>query len=73
MKAGCCRCDIMIHTANEFTTQHHRYLLSGTTLGLHPMAGGETGTSPGRETSADKSKRSAAEDSKASTGLVLSL
>ncbi len=33
------RCDIMIHTANEFTAQHHRYLLSGTTLGLKSLGG----------------------------------
>ena len=32
----------MIHTANEFTAQHHRYLVSGTMLGLHSLAGGSS-------------------------------
>jgi hypothetical protein len=63
----------MIHTANEFTTQHHRYLLSGTTLGVHPLAGGETGGSSGLEAPAaqDKSKRSSAPDTKTSAGLPM--
>lgn len=54
-----CRCDIMIHTANEFTAQHHRYLLSGTTLGLRSLGGG------------DASEDKAASDSKASNASAL--
>lgn len=33
----CRRCDLMIHTANEFTKTHHRYILSGMAAGLHGL------------------------------------
>ena len=33
----CRRCDLMIHTANEFTKTHHRYILSGFAAGLRPL------------------------------------
>lgn len=29
----------MIHTTNEYTAQHHRYLLSGVTIGLKSLDG----------------------------------
>jgi hypothetical protein len=31
------RCDLMIHTANELTAQHHRYLLSPVSVGLRSL------------------------------------
>jgi hypothetical protein len=33
----CRRCDLMIHTANEFTKTHHRYILSNVAAGLHGL------------------------------------
>lgn len=33
----CRRCDLMIHTANEFTKVHHRYILSGVVAGLQVL------------------------------------
>jgi hypothetical protein len=33
----CRRCDLMIHTANQFTKTHHRYILSGVAAGLHGL------------------------------------
>ena len=29
----------MIHTANEYVSKHHRYLLSGVTIGLKSLDG----------------------------------
>ena len=75
--ACCRRCDIMIHTANEFTAQHHRYLVSGTQLGLHSMAGGGEGGAAAAAAEGEKgsSRRSAGVSSpsasKASTGFGL--
>ncbi len=49
----CRQCDLMIHTANEFTKTHHRYILSGFAAGLRalpePRAGAEASpaASPG--------------------------
>ena len=63
------RCDIMIHTANEFTQQHHRFLIAGTAIGLHPINGGEAG---GQDAALDTSqKRSSATNSKASTAFAM--
>ncbi|KAK9834676.1 hypothetical protein WJX74_007323 [Apatococcus lobatus] len=43
----CRRCDIMIHTANEFTAKHRRSLLSTTTMGLDSLpAPGEAPIAP---------------------------
>jgi hypothetical protein len=71
MRIVMCRCDIMIHTANEFTAEHHRYLLSGTILGLQSLAGGEAGQ-PGQASAADKGKHvHGVADSKASTAAAL--
>lgn len=41
----CRRCDLMIHTANQFTATHHRHLLSWRMLGLEalPAAGEDSG------------------------------
>ncbi|BDA48409.1 probable B-box zinc finger protein 22 at N-terminal half [Coccomyxa sp. Obi] len=55
----CRRCDIMIHTANEFTAQHHRYLLSGTTLGLKSL-GGENAESADKRSSDSKASSASA-------------
>lgn len=33
----CRQCDLMIHTANEFTKTHHRYILSGFVAGLRAL------------------------------------
>ena len=45
------RCDIMIHTANEFTAKHRRSLLSTTTMGLDSLpAPGEAPLPPGDPT-----------------------
>ncbi|KAK9829696.1 hypothetical protein WJX72_007406 [[Myrmecia] bisecta] len=33
----CRRCDLMIHTANEFTAKHHRFMLSSCSVGLRPL------------------------------------
>jgi len=59
----------MIHTANEFTQQHHRFLIAGSAVGLHPINGGE----PGSQDSAldKKHKHSATSNSKASTAFAM--
>lgn len=64
----------MIHTANEFTAQHHRYLVSGTNLGLHSMGtgGAVEGSAVEAAGKAGTSRRAApGEASKASTGFAL--
>lgn len=33
----CRQCDLMIHTANEFTAKHHRYILSNVATGLKAL------------------------------------
>ena len=59
----------MIHTANEFTQQHHRFLIAGTAIGLHAINGGEAG---GQDAALDTSqKRSSATNSKASTAFAM--
>ncbi|KAK9917630.1 hypothetical protein WJX75_006628 [Coccomyxa subellipsoidea] len=55
----CRRCDIMIHTANEFTAQHHRYLLSGTTLGLNSLGGDNSEAADKRSSDSKASSASA--------------
>lgn len=53
-----CRCDIMIHTANEFTAKHRRSLLSTTTMGLDSLpAPGEAAHVPGAVRSGDMDLR----------------
>lgn len=62
----------MIHTANEFTQQHHRFLVAGTTIGLHPINGGEAGGGQDATASAEKSaKRSSVSNSKAPTAFAV--
>ena len=62
----------MIHTANEFTAQHHRYLISGTTLGLHSLgAGGGNAAEAADGERASTRRSSPAEASKASTGFAM--
>ena len=34
---ACCRCDLMIHTANAHTAKHHRLLLIGMDVGLNAL------------------------------------
>ena len=59
----------MIHTANEFTQQHHRFLIAGSSVGLHPINGGEAGSN---DSALDKSqKRSSATNSKASSAFAV--
>ncbi len=59
----------MIHTANEFTQQHHRFLIAGSAVGLHPINGGEAGSS---DSALEKSqKRVSASNSKASTAFAV--
>ena len=66
-----CRCDIMIHTANEFTQQHHRFLIAGSTVGLHPIHGGEAGGQDASAAADKGAKRSSASTSKASTAFAM--
>jgi hypothetical protein len=33
----CRQCDLMVHTANKFTAEHHRYLFSGIAAGAHAV------------------------------------
>lgn len=62
----------MIHTANEFTAQHHRYLISGTTLGLHSLGAGGGNSGEAAEGERASTRRSTpAEASKASTGFAM--
>ena len=49
----------MIHTANEFTAQHHRYLLQGATLGLHSLGGDNSDASDKRSGDSKASSASA--------------
>ena len=65
------RCDIMIHTANEFTQQHHRFLIAGSTVGLHPIHGGEAGGQDASAAADKGAKRSSASTSKASTAFAM--
>jgi hypothetical protein len=65
----------MIHTANEFTAQHHRYLVSGTVLGLHSLAGGasEAGATAAEGEKGGSARRAgiSSPSSKASTAFAL--
>lgn len=57
----CRRCDMMIHTANEFTKTHHRYILSGFTCGLHGLPeASSSGAAGSADTTARRSTASAA-------------
>ncbi|CAI0409275.1 unnamed protein product [Linum tenue] len=44
----CRKCDLAIHTANEYVSAHQRFLLTGVKVGLEP-------TDPGRSSSSGKS------------------
>ena len=41
------RCDVMIHSANEYVAKHHRFLLSGTAVGLKALDSGGSTPDPG--------------------------